>query len=218
MLAEHHGERASSIDDFEVSIFLTEPSTRHSILMRHKTFLEKGTKLKGNSSKMTGTKEEPFEVVGEDDDDVVLVREEDDREMKLDAITVADYDEAGHPTSKAPNPDGLRISPADTDLEAAFEDQTDQLDAAAITARPKQSQQAHGVGSDLQGDLGADDKKKRAFNTTYEGFSIYRRILCLVVKRRGISKGKQLVGGTGQAMMEEWITSSQMGQRQTTEE
>lgn len=186
--------------------------------MRHKTFLGKGTKLKGNSSKMTGTKEEPVEVGGEDEGNDVLVREEeeDDREMKLNAITVADYDEAGHPTSKTPNPDGLIVS--DTDSEAAFEDQTNQLDAAATTARSKQSQHAQGVGSNLQGDLGADDKKKQAFNTTYEGFSIYRRVLCLVVKRRGISKGKQLVGGTGQAMMEEWITSSQMGHVQMTEE
>ena len=54
-----------------------------------------------------------------------------------------------------------------------------------------------------------DDKKKLAMDTTYEGFSIYGRILCLVVKRKGLVKGKVITGGTGQAMMENFITSTQ---------
>lgn len=55
---------------------------------------------------------------------------------------------------------------------------------------------------------GPDEKKKKgAFDTTYEGFGIYGRILCLVVKRRGTGAkgGRELAGGAGQAMMEEWI-------------
>lgn len=57
--------------------------------------------------------------------------------------------------------------------------------------------------------VGADDKKKLAMNTTYEGFSIYGRVLCLIVKRKD-RKGKNtpLVGG--QAMIQDWITSTQM--------
>ncbi|MCJ1375416.1 hypothetical protein MMC20_006651 [Loxospora ochrophaea] len=55
-----------------------------------------------------------------------------------------------------------------------------------------------------------DDKKKKAFRTEYEGFAIYGKILCLVIKRRGVVKGKELVGGAGQAMMEEWIRASQV--------
>ena len=61
---------------------------------------------------------------------------------------------------------------------------------------------------------GGDDKKKMAMDTTYDGFSIYGRILCLVVKRRGTAKGKELVGGAGQAMMEEWITNTQVQKEQ----
>ena len=67
-------------------------------------------------------------------------------------------------------------------------------------------------------DGGEDDKKKLGMNTTYDGFSIYGRILCLVVKRRGTAKGKELAGGAGQAMMEEWITSTQMGEGQMMDE
>ena len=49
-----------------------------------------------------------------------------------------------------------------------------------------------------------DEKKKMGFQTEYEGFAIYGRILCLVVKRR-TAKGREMPGGAGQAMMEEWI-------------
>lgn len=54
-----------------------------------------------------------------------------------------------------------------------------------------------------------DDKKKMAIDTLYDGFSIYGRVLCLVVKRRDVGKPKGRISG-GQAMMEEWITSTQM--------
>lgn len=67
-------------------------------------------------------------------------------------------------------------------------------------------------------DAGADDKKAIALNTTYDGFSIYGRILCLVVKRRGVAEGKDLAGGAGQAMMEEWIASTQMGEGQMVDD
>lgn len=52
----------------------------------------------------------------------------------------------------------------------------------------------------------SDDKKKLAMSTTYEGFAIYGRVLCLVVKRKD-KRGKRT---EGQAMMEDWIASTQM--------
>lgn len=55
-----------------------------------------------------------------------------------------------------------------------------------------------------------DDKKKLTFSTAYDGFSIYGRILYLVIKRRATSKGKGS-DGAGQAMMEDWIVSTQLG-------
>lgn len=52
-----------------------------------------------------------------------------------------------------------------------------------------------------------DDKKKMAMATTYDGFSIYGRVLCLVVKKRHVV-GKQ----AGEAMMENWVASTQVEQ------
>ena len=51
-----------------------------------------------------------------------------------------------------------------------------------------------------------------ALKTTYDGYAIYGRILCLIVKRRG-----RAVGGAGQAVMEEWVRSTQVGREEGEE-
>lgn len=63
----------------------------------------------------------------------------------------------------------------------------------------------------LEDETGDDDKKKLGLNTSYDGFSIYGRILCLLVKRKG-SKDKGRIPGTatdetGQQMLEGWIST-----------
>jgi len=67
-----------------------------------------------------------------------------------------------------------------------------------------------GGDEDDDGEAGEDDKKKLALNTSYDGFSIYGRILCLVVKRRGGPNGR-LPGGLadqgGQQMLENWVST-----------
>jgi hypothetical protein len=54
-----------------------------------------------------------------------------------------------------------------------------------------------------------DDKKKLGFNTSYEGFSIWGWVLCLLVDRKG-GPGKKISSSDGQALMAEWITSTQL--------
>jgi hypothetical protein len=61
----------------------------------------------------------------------------------------------------------------------------------------------------LRGEEQGDDKKKMVMDTSYDGFSIYGRVLCLVVKRKD-AKGKGPAKSGGQVMMEDWITSTQM--------
>lgn len=68
---------------------------------------------------------------------------------------------------------------------------------------PKRQRDATNVEDD------GDDKKKMAMETTYDGFSIYGRVLCLVVKKKD-KKGKNAAVTGGQVMMEDWITSTQM--------
>lgn len=53
---------------------------------------------------------------------------------------------------------------------------------------------------------GADDKKKLGLRTAYEGFNIYGRILCLVVKRKGAKAKGALANGSSE-MLENWVST-----------
>lgn len=55
----------------------------------------------------------------------------------------------------------------------------------------------------------ADDKKKLGLKTAYEGFSIYGRVLCLIVKRRGYKGRQNTAAGSesGQQMLENWVST-----------
>lgn len=54
-------------------------------------------------------------------------------------------------------------------------------------------------------DEGDDETKKLRLNTSYEGFSIYGRILCLVVKRKGVRQSAQPI--SSQQMLENWVST-----------
>jgi hypothetical protein len=61
----------------------------------------------------------------------------------------------------------------------------------------------------IPGDLGAEDDKKLRLATTYEGFSIWGWVLCLLVTRRGEKKrlSNTASEAPGQGLMEEWIST-----------
>ncbi|KAL6716717.1 hypothetical protein ACLMJK_006285 [Lecanora helva] len=184
-------------DDFEVAVFLTETSTRHSILRKEKAAKTEKGRLGTTNGRLTGTKDEPVEVSEEAPE---LLREESDqsRSPQLADIPAAGSEDAGGP----------RLPKEESEDELFVSDDSGSDQGGDRQRRNTQ----RAVGEQDQGD--DDDKKKLALNTTYDGFSIYGRILCLVVKRKGTVKGKETTGGSGQAMMEEWIASTQMGQDQ----
>ncbi len=184
-------------DDFEVAVFLTETSTRHSILRKEKRARTKTERLGSTNGRLTGTRDAPVEIA---DAAPGLVREESD-EIRLADLPAADEEE-GHrqaAVSKEESGEGLFVSDGDEDGEVST---------------VKDMNKDIAMGGDEGGE---DDKKKLSLNTTYDGFSIYGRILCLVVKRKGTVKGKEAAvgsAGSGQAMMEEWISSTQMAEGQ----
>ena len=181
-------------DDFEVAVFLTETSTRHSILRKEKRAMTKKERLGSTNRRLTGTKDAPLEIA----DAVAGLMREESVEVKLADLPAADEDE-GHrqaAMSKEGSGEGLFVSDGDEDEEDVVRGKDDQ---------------------DITMGGGEDDKKKLSLNTTYDGFSIYGRILCLVVKRKGSVKGKEAAVGSadsGKAMMEEWISSTQMAEGQ----
>ncbi|KAI1204782.1 uncharacterized protein F4807DRAFT_445608 [Annulohypoxylon truncatum] len=257
-------------DDFEVSIFLTETSTRHALLTKHKHFHDTTqTKLTSNSGRLIGeTNEAPIDVDATTGLGPVIRREESDDEdaaVTLAAIPAADETAADSNSSSGRRPKRARKNTeTEAEAEAAVDpdqdveivsdsqeedDQDDQDDLFVhdddTSTRPPPSKRRKGsareAGESAEAEAGAgldkDDKKKLAMDISYEGFSIYGRVLCLVVKRRdgNIGSGPQQKqqqqqagrgskaatasaagshatkpGGGGQAMMENFILSTQV--------
>ncbi|KAL8666635.1 MAG: hypothetical protein Q9168_007431 [Polycauliona sp. 1 TL-2023] len=181
-------------DDFEVVVFLTEISSRHAILHKEKRAKTEKPRLGTNHPRLTaqGTRDVPLRI-DDSTTDPVIVREESQEEKDIRLADVPAAEESGTQTSAAAGDPTLFLSD-DSDQEADH--------VAPLT------------GNNLSPDEDphTDDKKKLGMRTSYDGFSIYGRILCLVVKRRGNVKGKDQAGGVGQAMMEDWIASTQMAE------
>jgi hypothetical protein len=229
-------------DDFEVAIFLTETDVRHSILHKTKLLRDKvQTRLTSNSLRLVGaSRETPVDVDAADlpgagDDAPVPVLREEDEDVNLADIPM--IEEGGGSPGPGPKrrrrPRGLGQGPndGDSDVEELETDSSveylgddgEESDDSAAPRHPQKRRKdqptAAGAGAVGEGKNGPrDDKKKMAFDISYEGFAIYGRVLCLVVKRRGV--GSNLAGGPpgaaqtgrpgGQAMMENWIASTQM--------
>lgn len=166
---------------------------------------EKG-RLGTTNGKLTGTRDAPVEV-SEGARGLVAGESEESEGIGMADMPSVAGNEARRSAAlaKEENQEGLFVS--DDSGE-------ENVDAHQMPSSKNKGKRALGE----EDDGGEDDKKKLGMNTTYNGFSIYGRILCLVVKRRGTAKGKELAGGAGQAMMEEWITSTQMGEGQMMDE
>ncbi|KZF24216.1 hypothetical protein L228DRAFT_259466 [Xylona heveae TC161] len=211
-------------DEFEVSMFLKETPTRHSLLTKHKTFKENKGKLRSNSNKLTGTTDAPIEVA--DEEAPTLRLEEDDDEVAIQDIPdIAEGREDGSRGSGQQTASGTR-SLRKRRREGTDEDQGlfvsdsdasegDDEDAERHTSSSAKRQKSSGQ-SAFAGGRGGDDKKKLGFETSYDGFALYGYILCLVVHRRGdkAATGKATVTelpNSGKALMEGWVASTQVG-------
>ncbi|KAL8647112.1 MAG: hypothetical protein Q9226_006566 [Calogaya cf. arnoldii] len=188
-------------DDFEVTVFLTEISSRHAILHKEKRAKTEKPRLGTSHPRLTGegTRDVPVQI--EATADPVIVREESQEEKTMNFAGIPAADEEQTRTSASAEDATLFVS------DASEHESNDE------TPRMRKTLQRHDKSpSDV--DPPTDDKKKLGMNTSYDGFSIYGRILCLVVKRRGNVKGKDPARGVGQAMMEEWIASTQLAEEQ----
>ena len=200
-------------EDFEVSIFLTDVSTRHSILFRQKIF-EQDTKkrLRSNSAKLIGLiNEVPIEIDeggAESDTEPILVREDSDEQD--DGLMFVP--EAPITQSREPEADLRPSRTGQKRIRDTTESGEDDSDADYFETQRDPKDQGEAAPAYEQ----EDDKKKLALTVSYDGFSIYERILCLVVKKRGaimeMAMERSVGSSTAQTMMEEWITSTQVVQ------
>ncbi|KAK7984874.1 hypothetical protein PG988_002496 [Apiospora saccharicola] len=240
--------RLSRISWSKVSIFLTETTTRHSLVTKHKHFHDTTqTKLTSNSGRLVGaTHEAPLDVdMHAASGAITIRREEEDDDLPLEAVPLAPASAAGGGGAAAAagsRPKRARRNTADTEAEDEAQ-QGGESDFEVIPSSDEDGDDAYNEGGGLARPIASgqppakrrkevaaadepdftttdgDDKKKLAMDISYEGFSIYGRVLCLVVKRRdqsnatgsggggAIGKGKQ---GGGSAMMENFIISTQV--------
>ncbi|KAK6201730.1 hypothetical protein LQW54_009389 [Pestalotiopsis sp. IQ-011] len=224
-------------DDFEVSIFLTETTTRHSLVTKQKHFHDKSqTKLTSTSSRglVGASNEAPIDVDMEAVAAPITLQEEDDEDdigAVLAAIPAAPVSDADAPAARRPKRARRDTGQDEEEEEGLFISSDDEGDVGDVESQPGQPPHKRRKEATIAIDDGADDKKKLAMDITYDGFSIYGRVLCLVVKRRdnpqaagnsgrvssgsgGSSKAGRGQGqqqqGQGQAMMENFIISTQM--------
>lgn len=206
-------------DEFEVSMFLTETSTRHSIITKHRHFRDKvPAKLQSNSSKLLGeTSAEPIDVENAAHSPAVLLEEDDEEATPLDKIPDIGAADAGRGKRHRREVAGDDAPGSDFEDEGGGVD--DSLDEAGRPDEPpskRARQDSAGLGEDDE----EEDKTKMAMDVSYEGFAIYGRVLCLVVKRRDTTPARgraprgvptpAVAKPTGQAAMENWISSTQV--------
>lgn len=199
-------------DDFEVSMFLTETSTRHSLLTKKKHFHEKGPQMmQSNSTKLIGeTNEVAVDV--DDDREIPILREEnsDDDAVQLSAIPLASAQ--SRPKRHRSNGNSNTYQQDTDDEEEDAAEGAIEIDSDADEPVSKRARLPGALGGDYFDD--PEDKKKLAMDVSYEGFAIYGRVLCLVVRKKQNKTQRPRADGTtkpeGQANMENWITSTQV--------
>lgn len=162
--------------------------------------------MKSNASRLISeTNDQPVDVDDADFAPIRIEEESDDEEsVDLSAIPTAD------------TPGGAKrdrdFAAGDSVLGGEAEGAAIEVDSEGDEPPSKRRREVPGLDSDDEG----EDKKKMAMDVSYEGFAIYGRVLCLVVKRRdaGTKSNQSSASGsgatTGQAKMENWITSTQM--------
>jgi hypothetical protein len=199
-----------------VSIFLTEPSSRHSVLTKQKVFKDKG-RIQSNSGKLTnwlttGTSDQPV-FINEDAPDPIVIMEEED----ANSINIADIpegDELDEPSRRSTRQKRQLNDPEDSLVSDGGESDTSALFVPGRPSkRSKTSEGSAGRDEDENAEGAQDDKKKLGLNTSYDGFSIYGRILCLVVRRRGARSAGGSEGPASSQQMLEYQHKPQQNKR-----
>lgn len=192
------------------------------MLTKHKHFRENiPPRLQSNTNNLIGNNNENALTVEDDDrnDQVPIVLEEDSDEHnnRLDNIPLASDSRLTRPKRRR------NMNNSGDDFEADELDET--APAISVESDPEQPPQKRlredGVSGEVdEVDDNDDDKKKLAMDVSYEGFSLYGRVLCLVVRKtdnpnqRGTASNTAGLNSSskpaGQANMNNWITSTQI--------
>lgn len=182
---------------------MKENSTRHSLITKQKQFSDK-PKIESTGSKLTGwlnNSENPIRI-DEDKEVPAILQEEDDEVVELKDIPKASKSKR-RKSDNGENQD---------DDDALFVSSSDEEFFATQRANPSKRRKRADATAEVPDDPHADeddtdDKKKLLLDTSYDGFSIYGRILCLIVTRKSKKEPAVSALSGGSQMMEQWVST-----------
>jgi hypothetical protein len=195
-----------------VSIFLTELSTRHTIITKQKTLSSK-LRLHSSKKKLTewlsaGSIDKPIQLSSEPNEGTKIRMEDENDENDLNDLGSIPFAESSNMTGTSSDARFRLHSPSDTMVQPqniVLSDSED--DSLQFQQRAKRRYNENIQESQVPSYESTEDKKKYDFKTSYDGFSIYGRILCLVVKRKGSKSSGGIAPASSHQMLENWIST-----------
>lgn len=188
---------------------MTDPSTRHSLLRKQKYYRDPSQRLRPASRNLAGLGSQAPTKDDSRPDSPIAIREEGDDDDDDDEATTRNVP----PILGSEDDETHIIQDSDNDIEQPARTRQPTRHQEGSNAEGRRSRRSRGRPEpsepmEIEDDEDQDTKKLIA-QCTYDGYSIYGRILCLVVKRRQgtIERAR---APTGPAMMEDWIASTQV--------
>jgi hypothetical protein len=192
------------------------------VLTKQKVFKDKA-RIQSNSGKLTnwltiGTSDQPV-LINEDATEPIVIREEED-ESSINIADIPERDELRQPSRRLAR---QKRQLDGSEYDAVSDGSGSDTSALFVPGRPsKRSKTSEGPARDDEyedAEEAQDDKKKLGLNTSYDGFSIYGRILCLVVRRRGVrSAGGSEGPASSQQMLENWVSTQAAAEHEDDED
>jgi hypothetical protein len=167
-----------TIEDFEASLYLTGSGTLHAVLRKDRSAEVKQPIVRSNSTRLTDAARSS----------PVIVRDEEE---------------------ESPTPDIHEIpeAPVEGEEEPLFLPGPDNEDSSDDEYVPLPTSPTPKTRA-LEKEAVIEDKKKLKFRTEYEGFTIYDKVLCLVITRKEKKKDKAATREKA-GLIEGWIVMSQ---------
>lgn len=166
-------------------IYLTGVGTLHSVLRKTRE-VKPEKHIRADSTRM-------MDVARGSEEPIVIREEDEDEDAPVDLSAIPE----------APPDSGHR---ADEPLFLPGNDSEEDSDGDFVPFPKKRNQKEPGDDDGTKN----DDKKKLRFNTDYEGFTIYDKVLCLIVTRKEKQKVKDVGAATAEGgLIEGWIVMSQ---------
>ncbi|EEH44923.1 uncharacterized protein PADG_08565 [Paracoccidioides brasiliensis Pb18] len=188
-----------SEDDFEVSIFLRDGGTSHSIVTKDKSFNNQTSKVQSNSNELIGMEHARIPIAyGPVSVPSIIPEGESESTINLQDIPTA--------IPSTSNIEGIQSSNQHRQCQRnRTETSYDRgnISDSQDTRVAKRKKASTEPSSDI-----IEDGKKLGLTTRYRGFTIRGKILCLLITRKGDRARQKLDSASAsQALMEKWIST-----------